>query len=202
MSGIICWICLTLVISVLQLAPLQWQNDLNTIQERNESQQNRDQWWVLLQGRHRSYRPPTPVSPGKRHYGSQDPWSSIAQEDRSWRPGKGTDLIEASDHHYHEQFMESFSWARYSKLDDDRSWSSQEWKTEATTYDRSGRPDITPWRMAWWWLFIKNDSDEQSTRSMGQNCRKDVVGIRWERVSNFQRYDSIVQRSTQKQKTW
>ena len=50
----------------------------------------------------------TSVSPGKRYYGSQDPWSSIAKEDRSERPDKGTDLFEASDHHYHEQFMESF----------------------------------------------------------------------------------------------
>ena len=35
----------------------------------------------------------------------------------------------------------------YSKLDDDRAWSSQEWKTEATACDRSGRPDKTSWRM-------------------------------------------------------
>ena len=83
----------------------------------------------------------TSVSPGKRYYGSQDPWSSIAKEDRSGRPGKGTDLLEGSDHYYHEQFMESFSSASYSKLDDDRAWSSQEWKTETTTYDRLGRPD-------------------------------------------------------------
>ena len=51
----------------------------------------------------------TSVSSVKRSYGSQDPWSSIAKEDRSGRPDKGTDLFEASDHHYHEQFMESFS---------------------------------------------------------------------------------------------
>ena len=63
------------------------------------------------------------------------------------RPDKGTDLFEASDHHYHEQFMESLSSASYSKLDDGRAWSSQEWKTETTTYDRSGRPDKTSWRM-------------------------------------------------------
>ena len=80
----------------------------------------------------------TSVSPVKRCYGSQDPWSSKAKEDRSGRPDKGTDLFEASGHHYHEQFMESFSSASYSKLDDDRAWSSQEWKTETTTYDRSG----------------------------------------------------------------
>ena len=69
------------------------------------------------------------------------------REDRSGRPGKETDLFEASDHYYHEQFMESFSAASYSKLDDDRAWSSQEWRTETTTYDRSGRPDKTSWRM-------------------------------------------------------
>ena len=87
----------------------------------------------------------TSVSLGKRSYGSQDPWSSIAKEDRSGRLDNGTDLFEASDHHYHEQLMESFSSASYSKLDDDRAWSSQEWKTEIMTYDRSGRPDKTSW---------------------------------------------------------
>ena len=89
----------------------------------------------------------TSVSPVKKHFGSQDPWNSIAGEDRLGRPDKGTDLFEASDHHYHKQFMESFSSTSYSKLDDDRAWSSQEWKTETTTYDRSGRPDKTSWRM-------------------------------------------------------
>ena len=79
----------------------------------------------------------TSVSPGKRSYGNQDPWSSIAKEDRSGRPDKGTDLFEAFDHHYHEQFMESFSSASYSKCDDDRAWSSQEWKNEIKTSDRS-----------------------------------------------------------------
>ena len=37
-----CGICLTLAISVLQLAPLQWQNELNKDQEKNVSQPNRD----------------------------------------------------------------------------------------------------------------------------------------------------------------
>ena len=89
----------------------------------------------------------TSVSPVKRSYGSQDPWSSIAKEDRSGRPDKNTDLFDALDHYYHEQFMESFSSASYSKLDDDRAWSSQEWRTETTTYDRLVRLVITSWRM-------------------------------------------------------
>ena len=33
----------------------------------------------------------------------------------------------------------------YSKLDYGRSWSSQEWKSEATAHDRSGKPDKTSW---------------------------------------------------------
>ena len=89
----------------------------------------------------------TSASPGKGHYGSQDPWKSIAGEDRSERLDKGTDLFEASDHHFHERFKESFSSASDSEWDDNSAWSSQEWKTETTTYDRSGRPDQTSWRM-------------------------------------------------------
>ena len=42
--------------------------------------------------------------------------------------------------------MESFSSASYSKWDDDRAWSSHEWKTDVETYERSGRPDVTSWR--------------------------------------------------------
>ena len=33
----------------------------------------------------------------------------------------------------------------YSKSDYDRSWSSQEWKSEVTAHDRSGKPDKTSW---------------------------------------------------------
>ena len=77
--------------------------------------------------------------PWKRFDGSQDPWSSIVRLD------KGADSFDASDH---EQFMESFSSTSCSKLDDDRVWSSQEWKTETPTCDRVERLDDTFWRMA------------------------------------------------------
>ena len=76
----------------------------------------------------------TSVSPGQRSYGSQDPWSTIAEkEERSRRPDIGTDRMKASDYFYHEQFLECFSSASYSKWDDDRAWSSQEWKTDTET---------------------------------------------------------------------
>ena len=48
----------------------------------------------------------TSVSPQKKHNGSQDPWRSVVGEERSGRLDKGTDLLEASDHHFREQFME------------------------------------------------------------------------------------------------
>ena len=56
MSGIIGWICLTLAISVLQLAPLQWQNELNKDQEKNVSQPNDNLWWISVRGCLWSYR--------------------------------------------------------------------------------------------------------------------------------------------------
>ena len=88
----------------------------------------------------------TSVSPGKRCYGNLNPWSSIAQkEERSGRTDIGVDRLKASDYYYHEQFMESFSSASYSKWDDDRAWSSQEWKTDTEMCERLGRPDEASW---------------------------------------------------------
>ena len=59
----------------------------------------------------------TSVSPGKRSYGNQNPWSTIAEkEEGSGRYDIGIDRKKAFDHSYHEQFMESFSSASYSKV--------------------------------------------------------------------------------------
>ena len=70
----------------------------------------------------------TSSSPVKRWYGNQDPWRSDDADDRSGQ-------------------LDRLSPPGYSKLDYDRSWSSQEWKSEVTTHDRSGQPDKTSWRM-------------------------------------------------------
>ena len=58
----------------------------------------------------------TSLSPGKRCYGKQDPWRSVVADDRLGQPDK-------------------FSSTGYSKLDYDRAWSSQEWKSEVTGHD-------------------------------------------------------------------
>ena len=68
----------------------------------------------------------TSSSPGKRWYGNQDPWKSVVVDDRSGQ-------------------LDRLSPAGSSKLDYDRSWSSQEWKSEVTAHDRSGKPDKTSW---------------------------------------------------------
>ena len=94
--------------------------------------------------------------------------NQLAGEDRSGRPDKGPDLFEASDHHFHEQFMESFSSTSYSKLDDDRAWSSQERKNKTSTYDRSGRLDKTSWRMV---RKVRPDHEEFLLDGTAQSVR-------------------------------
>ena len=61
-------------------------------------------------------------SPGRRCYGNQDPWRSVVADDRSGQPDK-------------------LSSTGFSKLDYDRAWSTQEWKSEVTAHDRSGQLD-------------------------------------------------------------
>ena len=67
-------------------------------------------------------------NPRKIWYGYQDPGNSVVVDDRSGQP-------------------DGLSPAGYSKLDYGRSWSSLEWKSEATAHDRSGKPDGTSWDM-------------------------------------------------------
>ena len=112
----------------------------------------------------------TSVSPVKRSYGSQNPWSSIAEEDRSGRPDVGSDRKTAFDYYCHEHFFESFSSASYSKWDDDRVWSSPEWKTEIKTYDRSGRPCKTSWRMV---RKVRPGHEEILLDGTGQSVRNE-----------------------------
>ena len=85
----------------------------------------------------------TSVSPGKRSHGHQNPWSTTAEKEEG--PDVGSDRKTAFDYYYHEQFMESFSSASYSKWDDDHAWSSQEWKTDTEMCERPRRPDVTSW---------------------------------------------------------
>ena len=66
----------------------------------------------------------TSSNPGR--YGYQDPWKSVVVDDRSGQ-------------------LDRLSTTGYSKSDYDHSWSSQEWKSEVTAHDRTGKPDKTSW---------------------------------------------------------
>ena len=87
----------------------------------------------------------TSESGEKRSYGNQKPWSAKAErEDRTWQPVVGSDTKTASDYH-HEQSTESSFSALCSKWDDNQALFSQEWKTDTSMCERSGRPDVTSW---------------------------------------------------------
>ena len=68
----------------------------------------------------------TSSNPGKTWYGYQDPGKYVVEDDRSGKPDR-------------------LSPTGYSKMDYRHSWSSQEWKSEATAHDRSGKLDETSW---------------------------------------------------------
>ena len=68
----------------------------------------------------------TSSSPVKTWHEYQDPGKSVPSDGRT---GK---LVQPSR-------------PDYSKSDYDRSWSSQEWKSEVTAHDRSGKPNKTSW---------------------------------------------------------
>ena len=83
-------------------------------------------------------------SPGKKSYGSQSPWSAKAEkDDRTGQPVVDRHASHESVHH-HKQFVESSYSARYSGWDDDKAWSSQEWKSDELMDDRTGRPVVCP----------------------------------------------------------
>ena len=75
-------------------------------------------------------------SPGKKSYESQSPWSAKAEKiDRTELP-----VVDC-----HKQFIESSYSARYSRWDDNKAWSSQEWKADEVMDDRTGQRVVTSW---------------------------------------------------------
>ena len=63
-------------------------------------------------------------------------------DDRTWRP------VVCSQHtlgYHYKQFVESSFSARYSKWDDDKAWSSQEWKADKSMDDRTVKPVVASW---------------------------------------------------------
>ena len=83
-------------------------------------------------------------SPEKRSYESQSPWSAKAEKyDRTEKPVLGRDTIHEPSHH--KRFVESAYSESYSGWDDDKAWSSQEWKADDLMDDRTGKPVVASW---------------------------------------------------------
>ena len=87
-------------------------------------------------------------NPGKRSYESQSALSAQAKMyDRTEKPVVGRDTSHEPGHH--QRFVESTYSASYSGWDDDKAWSSQEWKSdELMSHDRTVKPVVCPQRGA------------------------------------------------------
>ena len=82
--------------------------------------------------------------PGNKSYESQISWSAKAEKyDRTGKHVVGRDTSHEPVHH-HTQFVASSYSARYSGWDDDKAWSSQEWKAYELMDDRTGTPVVCP----------------------------------------------------------
>ena len=108
---------LTLAISALQVAPLQWQNELKK-GSGEERVTAKSRPMMKLTARTPSFVSSSASSnPGRTSYGYQDPGKSVPSDDRTGKP------VEPSRPDYIQE-------------DYCRSWSSQEWKSGAAAHDR------------------------------------------------------------------
>ena len=81
----------------------------------------------------------------KVSYESQSLLSMQAEKyDRTEKPVVGRDTSHEPGHH--KRVVESTSSARYSRWDDDKAWSSQEWKADELMDDRTEQPVVHPQR--------------------------------------------------------
>ena len=71
----------------------------------------------------------TSSNPGRTSYGYQDPWKSVAGDDRSGKPEKPSPPSYLKKKKYGQSLF------------------SQEWKSGAATHDRSGKSEKTYWDM-------------------------------------------------------
>ena len=86
----------------------------------------------------------------------------------------GSDPRTAPDHH-HKQFVESSYSARYSGWEDDKAWSSQEWKVDELMDDRTETPVVCPQGGARPQQFIIGDDETELELSLGSRSFLDRV---------------------------
>ena len=104
-------------------------------------------------------------SPVNRSYESQSPLSAQAKMyDRTGKPVVCCDTSHEHRHQHH-RFVESKHSARYSEWDDDKAWSSQEWKSDELMDDRTEKPVVCPQRGAQ--HFVIGDDETELDLSLG-----------------------------------
>ena len=144
MNGIIFCVCSTSAVSVL-LIVLKWcRKERKKIEVKRESQQNRNQWWIWS----RDVVLPSTASesPGKTRHESQSPLSLQTEKyDRTVRP-----VVYAHS-------------SSYSEWNVDKTWSSQEWKSDELMEDRTVRPVVNPQHMHR--FIVENDKMNSHTEA-------------------------------------
>ena len=100
----------------------------------------------------------------KRSYETQSPRSTQAEKyDRTEKPVVCRDTSHEQGHHH--RFVESTHSASYSGWDDDKAWSSQEWKSDELMDDITVKPVVCPQRGAQ--QFVIGDDETESDSSLG-----------------------------------
>ena len=102
--------------------------------------------------------------PWKRSSESQSPLSM--QAEKYDRTGKLVVCRDTShEHRHHHRFVETTHSASNSEWDDDKAWSSQEWKSDKLMDDRTGKLVVCPQRGAQ--QFVIGDDETESEVSLG-----------------------------------
>ena len=182
-------LCLfNIAISVLQFVLKRWQKDHNKIQEKKRVTAKSRLLMSLVARAPSNLPSSTSGSPGKRSYEHQVPWSAKAErEDRTGQPVVCSDPRTVPDY-YHEQSTESSFSARYSKWDDNKAWSSQEWKADKSKGDGTVQPVVIPQRGARPQQCIIGDDETELDLSLGSKSFLDRVN---DQVRKRQRRSSM-----------
>ena len=122
-------------------------------------------------------------SPVKRSYESQSPLSAKAKiYDRTGEPVVCRDT--SHEHRHHHRFVESTHSARYSGWDDDKAWSSQEWKSDELMDDRTVKPVVCPQGGPRAQQFVIGDDETESELSLGSRSFLNRVNDQVRKIQN------------------
>ena len=128
-------------------------------------------------------------SPGKTRHESQSPLSTQAEKyDRT-----GKHVVCRDTSHERHRPVENAHSSSYSEWNIDKTWSSQEWKSDELMEDKTGRPLVCPRRGAR--QFVIEDDETESELSLG--CRSFMHRVN-DQVRKWQKQSQQMQQKTAK----